>query len=163
MVLGESGLRPGEVFSLKLNDLNLNTRISELRVSGLDVEDRAAAPLKFNVTKRSFCSFFTSKSLIRDYIEEAKIQPNQRLFYNRRRLREEIYKAMMRILGRTFDLYALRRFFVTEMLRRDVNPLFLDMMQGRKPKAFRIMLGHYQKLTLFDLRREYDKAQLRVI
>ena len=46
------------------------------------------------------------------------------------------------------------------MLRRDVNPLFLDMMEGCKPKVFIIMLGHYQKLILRDLRNKYDKADL---
>ena len=40
----ESGLRPREVFNLKIGDLDLNWRISELNSCGLDVEDRAVAP-----------------------------------------------------------------------------------------------------------------------
>ena len=164
VLTAESGLRPGEVFNLKIGDLDLDWRISELNSYGLDVEDRAAAPIPSSNIKRCFCSFFSSKNLIRDYLEERKVNSKtpEKIFHNRKNIRKQVYMAMRKELGKTFETYALRRFFVTEMLRRDVNPLFLDMMQGRKPKAFRIMLGHYQKLTLRDLRSEYDKANLRI-
>ncbi len=161
VLLAESGLRPGEVLSLKLTKIDLSTRISDLRVQGIDVKCRVLAPLRSGPSKRAFCSFYSSEDLILKYVEASSVK--DRLFpYKSRRLRQAIYQAMDRAIGHRFELYALRRFWATEMHRRGMNPLTIDLLQGRKPKLYRIMIDHYLKLTVEDLRKEYDQANLRI-
>ena len=162
VLLAESGLRPGEVYSLKLTTIDLNTRISELRIQGIDIENRVLAPLKTHGSKRAFCSFYSNRDLIRNYIEKYCIK-NKLFPFSRKKLRQAIYQAMEKALGRRFELYALRRFWTTEMHKRKMNPLTIDLLQGRKPKIYRIMLSHYLKLTIKDLRNEYDQTKIKII
>jgi len=160
VLLAESGLRPGEIYSAKIDEIDLSIRISNLNIAGLDPENRVISSIKNISSKRAFCSFYSSKNLVKDYIEDFKITIGRQLFRNIRKIRAEIYKAMDKTLGRRFELYALRRFWTTEMYRRGMRGLTIDMLQGRKPKLYRIMLDSYLKLTLKDLRNEYDKAKL---
>ncbi|MEM2294512.1 MAG: integrase [Nitrososphaerota archaeon] len=161
ILLAESGLRPGELYYVKLSKIDLDAKISEVKTSGIDVENRIIVPLKEASSKQAFCSFYTSSELVKRYVEEFNIKSS--LFpQSKRMLRAKIYEGMEKALGKIFELYALRRFWATEMYRRGMNPLTIDLLQGRKPRIYRVMLTHYLKLSLKDLRREYDKTNLKI-
>ncbi len=165
ILLAETGLRPSEIYSLKLNQI--------------DLKNRKIVIGKVSETKRSFITFLhktTAKYLKETYLLfrqefvkkfkaavlnlglntakwEAKLFP-----FNDYELRKEIYEAMKKTLGRQFRLYDLRAFFAAYMTAKGVSPLIVNLLQGRlPPKEFKLLQNRYLPFTERDLRRIYEK------
>ena len=171
-MLAETGLRPGEILNLKLNNINL--------------EERTVKPLRLSDTKRSYISFISTtlarylkevylpyreafiisreaaiKNLLRGGINEWR-----QLLYPFREgaLRSAIYAAMDKALGWRFKLYELRAFYATYMSLKGIPGQVIDLLQGRvPPREYKILIQHYLAFNLEDLRRLYDKASLNIL
>jgi integrase len=167
LLLAETGLRTGEVFSLTLDQVDLTNRVINIG--------------KINKTKRAYITFLheeTVEFLKTHYIpyRENFIKINERKIINspviknlekwKARLfpfddfdiRNAIKEASRNVLGREFRLYDLRSFFASYMLKQGVSPLIVNLLQGRSsPSQFEILEKHYFVLSIEELREIYDK------
>jgi len=147
--LAESGLRPGQGYSLTRNELVLEHRIIRKPVS--------------SSTKRFWFTFFYT-DLQEELVKHVKTLSGPRVFPGKpRELRLEIYKAMDRALGYRFDLYRLRDFFISYLNYRGVNPLLVEVLVGHRPPPFRVTVHSYLAPWILEMRTQYDKAQLQIL
>lgn len=173
LVLLESGLRTGEVFSLRLDQIDLENRV--IRIG------------KVSKTKRAYMTFIhetTAEWLKRVYLpyREQFIKKYQsalrnigridaldswktKLFpFNERDIRITIKHAIRQALGIEFRLYDLRSFFASYLLKQGVSPMIVNLLQGRtSPQQFRILQEHYLNLSEKELREIYDKYAPRLL
>ena len=174
-MLAETGLRPGELLKAEL--------------SWLDLSNALLMPVKehsmIRRTKRAYISMFSWR--LRDFLRDRYLRVREqdlrvirvstanlgedpgkveaKLFpYRPKRLREAIYEAMDKALGRRFKLYALRKFFATYMTAKRIPPFFINIWQGKiPPKEYRILQQHYVGVWLEELRKAYDESRLCVL
>jgi integrase len=172
-LLAETGLRPSEVLSARVQDLDLNERMLKIMKAS-------------NTTKRSYIAFFSVK--LRDYLRDEYL-PYREEFIDVREasvrnllkegvaewrnllfpfkdsaLRATIYDAMDRALGRRFRLYDLRAFFASYMSLKGVPGQIIDLLQGRvPPREFQVLARHYLAVNIRELRDVYDRAGLVIL
>ncbi|MCH4814968.1 MAG: site-specific integrase [Saccharolobus sp.] len=178
LILAETGLRVGEVLSLKLDQVDFEYRVIKI--------------MKVSETKRAYITFLHEKtaSWLKEkylpYREEfikkyenslrklAEANPNQginvedwkaKLFpFREDSLRVEIKKAMRKTLGKEFRLYDMRAFFASYMLEQGANPMIVDLLQGRaSPRDFEILRNHYFVIDDITLQQNYDKYAPRLL
>ncbi len=174
VLLVETGLRPGEVLSLTLDQV--------------DLDNRVIRPSKVKETKRAYISFFSEKTkefLIKEYLSYRKKFINRfeialrnlgydevyikhwrnKLFpFKGYELRQEIYRASEKAIGRRIRLYDLRAFFASYMSLKGVPGQVIDLLQGRTlPREFEVLQRHYLTTSIEQLRELYDKAELIVL
>jgi len=167
LILAETGLRTGEVFSLTVDQVDLTNRVINVG--------------KVSKTKRAYITFIhkqTVEYLKTQYLpyrenfiklNEKKIMNSPilknvenwkaRLFpYDDFDVRNAIKEAMRKVLGREFRLYDLRSFFASYLLKQGVSPLIVNLLQGRSsPQQFEILEKHYFVLSIEELREIYEK------
>ncbi len=172
ILLTETGLRIGEVLSLKLDQIDFKHRIIHIS--------------KMNKTKRAYITFLhesTAKWLKEVYLPyredfvrkyenslrkliEANPDRNidieawkNKLFpFKEENIRFEIKQAMKKVLGREFRLYDLRSFFASYMVKQGVSPLIVNFLQGRAPpQQFQILQNHYFVISDIELQQYYEK------
>ena len=178
LLLAETGLRVGEVLSLRVDQIDLDHRVIRI--------------MKENGTKRAYISFLHEKTArwLRDvylpYREEfvrryedslrklVEANPTQgidveswkaKLFpFREDNLRAEIREAMRKVLKKEFRLYDLRAFFTSYMVKQKVPGTIVNLLQGRAPpQQFRIMEEHYFTISEIELRDWYDKYAPRLM
>jgi integrase len=172
-LLAETGLRPGEVLNVRVQDLDLNERLLKIMKAN-------------NTTKRSYIAFFSEK--LRDYLRDEylpyrdefveSVEPWVRnirrdyvsewrnlLFpFRDSALRVTIYDAMDRALGRRFRLYDLRAFYASYMSLKGVPGQIIDLLQGRiQPREFQVLARHYLAINVKEFRDVYDRAGLTML
>ena len=166
-ILSECGLRPSEPFLISIDDV--------------DLEHGVIHTGKITETKRAFIAFLrpeviewikreylpVRESLIRAKLDVLKagslgmspdIEEWARRFipFNRERLRREIKNTAKQVLGRSFELYELRKFFATFMIAQGVPETIVNTLQGRAPPSeFRILIEHYWNPRHEELRSWY--------
>jgi integrase len=173
-LLAECGLRPSEPFIPSIDDLDLEHGV--IRIG------------KVTETKRSFVAFLRPEVV--DWVKasylparEALIKANlnivradylgvnanaegwaRRLIpFDRGRLRGEIKETARQVLGRSLELYELRKFFATWMVSQGVPESIVNTLQGRAPPSeFRILIEHYWSPRHEELRSWYLKHAPRV-
>jgi integrase len=167
LMLAETGLRTGEVFNLRIDQVDLSNRVITMR--------------KMSKTKKAYITFLhreTAEFLKTHYLpyRENFIKTNEnkiinspiiknlddwkaKLFpYDDFNIRNAIKDAIRIVLGREFRLYDLRSFFASYMLKQGVSPLIVNLLQGRSsPQQFEILEKHYFVLSIEELREIYDK------
>ena len=172
IILTETGLRVGEVLSLKLDQIDFEHRIIHIS--------------KINKTKRAYITFLhesTTKWLkevylpyredfVRKYENSLRklieANPDQnidieawknKLFpFKEDNIRFEIKQAMKKVLGREFRLYDLRSFLASYMVKQGVSPLIINLLQGRAPpQQFQILQNHYFVISDIELQQYYEK------
>ncbi len=181
ILLAETGLRPGEIFNLKLRDL--------------DLEAKAVIPAKITESKRAYISFFSNSTADyiknyyldwrKHYIEEniAKIRNLATQWHPRdktltidelvedweeklipikeSRIRSMIKEAMAKA-GVVFRLYDLRSFFTSWMIQHGAQEIWVNLFQGRAPpKQFEVMVNHYLQPVL-EKRGTWRQALLQI-
>jgi intergrase/recombinase len=83
--------------------------------------------------------------------------------FDRDRLRREIKDVAREVLGRSFELYELRKLYATWMISRGVPETIVNTLQGRAPPSeFRILIEHYWSPRHEELRQWYLKYAPRV-
>lgn len=178
LLLAETGLRVGEVLSLKLDQIDFEHRIIHVN--------------KISETKRAYISFLheeTAKWLREVYLpyrEEfikkyesslrklAEANPTQginieewksKLFpFREDSLRVEIKEAMRKVIGKEFRLYDMRAFFTSHMIKQKVPGTIVNLLQGRAPPhEFTVMEENYFIISEIELREWYDKYAPRLL
>jgi len=172
-LLAETGLRPSEVLSARVQDLDLNERMLKIMKAS-------------NTTKRSYIAFFSVKlrdylrdeylpyreefievreASVRNLLKEGVAEWRNLLFpFKDSALRATIYDAMDRALGRRFRLYDLRAFFASYMSLKGVPGQIIDLLQGRvPPREFQVLARHYLAVNIRELRDVYDRAGLVIL
>jgi integrase len=167
LLLAETGLRTGEIFNLRIDQVDLSNRVITIR--------------KMSKTKKAYITFLhkeTAEFLKTHYLpyRENFIKTNEKVIINspilknleqwKARLfpfanfdmRNAIKNAMRNVVEREFRLYDLRSFFASYMLKQGVSPLIVNLLQGRSsPQQFEILEKHYFVLSIEELREIYDK------
>jgi integrase len=173
-LLAETGLRPGEPFTLTIDDLDLEH--SMLHIGKVTETKRAfiafMRPEFLNWVKSVYLphreswvegmgkAWLASNLFSRDVIENAmrKLLP-----FDQSRLRREIKETAKQVLNREFELYELRKFFATHMISQGVPESIVNTLQGRAPPSeFRILVEHYWSPRHEELRQWYLKHAPRV-
>jgi integrase len=173
-LLAETGLRPGEPFTLSLSDLDLEHGM--LRVGKVTATKRAFIaflrpeflrwvrgvylPHRVDWVERLSKGWLASGWFSQDIVEKAK----QKLIpFDQSRLRREIKEVARQMLGREFELYELRKFFATYMVSQGVPESIVNTLQGRAPPSeFRILVQHYWSPRHEELRNWYLRFAPRV-
>ncbi|WP_311732940.1 tyrosine-type recombinase/integrase [Sulfurisphaera ohwakuensis] len=171
LLLCETGLRTGEVYSITIGQMDLEHRVIKL--------------LKENETKRAYISFIHPKTTeyLKDvyllYREEfiKRYEPavrgigqdvekwKSKLFpFQLQDIRYSIKQAMKKVLGKEFRLYDIRSFWASYMLKQGVSPMIINLLQGRAPpEQFKILQNHYFVISDIELQQIYDKYAPRLL
>jgi integrase len=173
-LLAETGLRPGEPFTLSLSDLDLEHgmlhigKVTEtkrafvafLRPEFLDWVRSEYLPYRVDWVERLSKGWLASGWFTPDVVEKAK----QKLIpFDQSRLRREIKEVARQVLNREFELYELRKFFATWMVSQGVPESVVNTLQGRAPPGeFRVLIEHYWSPRHEELRQWYLKYAPRV-
>jgi integrase len=173
-LLAETGLRPGEPFSLSLSDLDLEHgmlhigKVTEtkrafvafLRPEFLKWVREVYLPYRVDWVERLSKGWLASGWFTPDVVEKAK----QKLIpFDQSRLRREIKEVARQVLNREFELYELRKFFATWMVSQGVPESIVNTLQGRAPPGeFRILIEHYWSPRHEELRQWYLKYAPRI-
>jgi len=173
-LLAETGLRPGEPFTLSLGDLDLEHGM--LHIGKVTETKRAFAaflrpeflrwvrevylPYRVDWVERLSKGWLASGWFSQDIIEKAK----QKLIpFDQSRLRREIKETAKQVLGRELELYELRKFYATWMISQGVPESIVNTLQGRAPPSeFRILVEHYWSPRHEELRNWYLRYAPRV-
>jgi integrase len=173
-LLAETGLRPGEPFTLSLSDLDLEHgmlhigKVTEtkrafvafLRPEFLDWVKQVYLPHRVDWVERLSKGWLASGWFTPDVVEKAKLKL---IPFEQSRLRREIKDTAKQVLGREFELYELRKFFATWMISQGVPESIVNTLQGRAPPGeFRILIEHYWSPRHEELKRWYLRHAPRV-
>jgi len=173
-LLAECGLRPSEPFLTSIDDLDLEHGM--IRIG------------KVTETKRSFVAFLRPEVV--DWVKSAYLPAREALIrarfdlvkadylgvnvnaegwarrlipFDQSRLRREIKDTARWVLGRSLELYELRKFFATWMISQGVPESIVNTLQGRAPpQEFRILIEHYWSPRHEELRQWYLRYAPRV-
>jgi len=169
LLLAECGLRPGEPFLIKVQDV--------------DFERRYIRICKLGETKREFITFIheeTCKFIKEKYIPirekfVRQVEPGIKasgffssevvenwkqkfIPFDQNRLRREIKETSKRVIGREIELYELRKFFTTYMIMQGVPETIVNTLTGKAPPSeFRVLIEHYWTPKHEELRKWYEK------
>jgi integrase len=149
LLIASSGLRKGEVLSLKVSDL--------------DFENRMVRVLHSSRTKRSWISFFNeeAKKALLKYIKASNLKPEDKLF---REGKNRVVRPFIGVKKKTklnITPQILREWFACEMGRLGVPDRYVDAFCGRVPRS--ILARHYTDFSPEKLKEIYDKANLKVL
>jgi integrase len=174
VLLAETGLRPGEPFSLSIEDLDLEhgmlrvgkvtptkrAFIAFLRPEFLEWVKSVYLPHRQAWVEKMGRAWSASNLFSQGVIENAK---RKLIPFDQSRLRREIKDTAKQVLNREFELYELRKFFATYMISQGVPESIVNTLQGRAPPSeFRVLIEHYWSPRHEELRSWYIKHAPRV-
>jgi len=146
LMYATTGLRRMEVLTLRLSDIDLDNRL-------VFPNKRCSA------TKRAYVGIFNyeCQDVLRDWMNKRKTTSN-RLFpiHDKKLWKQARERTRLNITP-----HILRRWHASELLRLGMNPLYIDMLQGRVPKS--ILAKHYVAVDIETLKEAYDEAGLKVL
>jgi integrase len=135
--LGAStGLRPSELYRLKVEDINLLNRSITLK-GAKDAKIRTV--------------FFTPecRALLEEYIKA--FERNKQLKY----LFGE-YKMRRGLMHKDIEVRHLRKFFIQQWHRKGGNPFIGEILMGHSTKQI-VSLRHYISFNMEEMKKEYDR------
>ena len=149
-VLFNSGLRIGEVLSLKWSDLNLETRMID------------ASNIHKGETKFSWISFFTEQTLelLENYLlndESEYVDENSKLFSVSARSVQQAFKNASDLIGISLNPHLLRTVFAERCREAKIKTEYIDAFCGRTPKG--MLAQHYTEYSPEALRKQYDMIE----
>jgi len=152
LFLASSGLRRGEVLSLKESDVN--RELKSLIPSCHSGQTKHSGITFYNQEAESHLKDYEQKQTQKER-ESDRLLPvrYERLFYAWKRAREKS--------GIYFKPKDLRDFFSQEMGKAFVPDRYIDIFQGRAPKN--VLAKHYNPHGIRMLKEIYEKANLKVL
>lgn len=151
LLFASSGLRRSEILSLRIEDL--------------DLESRSIAPRthKNQSTKNSWVSLYNQETerYLRNYLETVPNDSNNRLFPFGEVVIRRAFKKASRKGGIKVTPQILRFWFANQLSELNMPDRFIDALQGRTPRS--VLARHYSDFSPEKLKRIYDKASLTVL
>lgn len=144
LVLSSSGLRIGEVLSLKLDNIDFETNM--LDVSQVHESD----------TKSSWISFMTHQTsqYIENYIESLQ---TDLLFPISYKSVQENFQRISEETGIKIKPHLLRTVFTEKCTQAKISEKYIDAFCGRTSQS--IIRKHYTDYSPKAMRRQYDKVE----
>jgi len=144
LILASSGLRIGEVLSLKISKIDFETNM--LDVSEVHESD----------TKSSWISFMTyqTSEYIQNYIESL---PNDILFPISYKSVQENFQQVSEETGIKIKPHLLRTVFTEKCTQAELGEKYIDAFCGRTSQS--IIRKHYTDYSPKAMRRQYDKVE----
>jgi len=151
LLLATSGLRIGEVLSLKLGDIDLDKRMIKPNSHTGN-------------TKKSWVSFFNeeARQVLQAYLRKRGIvSKDSRVFEISLGHIERVFRQVGKKVGVDIKPKTLRDWFCSEMGRLGVPDRYVDAFCGRVPRS--VLARHYTDFSPELLKQIYDKAGLKVL
>jgi len=170
IMLAETGLRPVEIFNLTMEQVDLSNRVIR--------------PLHLSRTKRAYISFISKplhrfiaekylpwrewfleqyKHAVNNIGRDVEKWRNKFIPLSEDHIRAEIRLAMERT-GIRFELYKLRRFFISWMLMRKTPGEIVAVFTGQTSLAqVETILRHYFGGSIEKLREFYDENAPKIL
>lgn len=146
LLLHNSGLRIGEILSLKLSNLDFEQNMID------------ASDIHKGKTKSSWYSFFTSQTseYLQGYLNEnALSDPNNKIFSISVRSVQQDFKTASKKLGVNIYPHLLRTIFTEKCRKAEIKDDYINAFCGRIPKT--VLAKHYTDYSPSALRQQYDK------
>jgi integrase len=144
-----SGLRLGEVMSLRLDNIDLETNMID------------ASNIHSGKTKHSWISFFTQQACeyLTEYLErEDKFEdPDLRIFSLSMRSIQQAFKNASDQLGLSINPHLLRTIFVEKCTLAKIPDKYIDALCGRVPQT--VLAKNYTDYSPKSLRQQYDSVE----
>lgn len=148
LVLYTSGLRIGEVLSLKIGNIDFETNMIN------------ASNIHKGTTKASWISFITQEVLdtVSDYLGTlGDFEDDDNLFSISSRAVQQAFKDASDKLGISINPHLLRTVFTEKCAKAGIDKKYIDAFCGRIPEG--ILAKHYTVYSPEALREQYDKVE----
>jgi len=131
-----------------------------LRLDDVDLDERLVFPNKrSSSTKKVYVGIFNNEcqEVLEEYLSNRKSKSNRLFPIHDKRL----WSNTRDKTGIDITPHLLRKWHASELLRLGMNPLYIDMLQGRVPRS--ILAKHYISIDVDTLKQAYDEAGLKVL
>ena len=150
LLLYNSGLRIGEILSLRLSNINFDTNMID------------ASNIHTGDTKSSWISFFTEQSAeyLESYVNTAvnvEYEDDPVLFTISYKTVQHEFKQASQFLRIVLNPHALRTIFAEKCRHAGIQKEYIDAFEGRTPQG--ILEKHYTDYSPEALRKQYDKVE----
>jgi integrase/recombinase XerD len=147
LLLASSGLRLGEVLSLRLSDINF-----EQRMVVPDVHNGS--------TKHSWITFYNreAETILKKYMSS---NGNGKIFNISRKQIARIFKQIAEKTGVGITPQTLRSIFAREMGLKGVPDRYIDAFCGRVPAS--VLARHYSDFSPETLKEIYNTANIKIL
>ncbi len=145
LVLHSSGLRIGEVLSLKVDDVDFDTNM--INASGIHKGS----------TKSSWVSFITEQTaeFLSSYIDD--LDEDQKIFSISQRTVQQEFKNVSDELGLSLNPHLLRTVFAEKCTTAGIKEKHVNAFSGRVSQG--ILAKNYSDYSPNNLRKQYDVAE----
>ncbi|MBI1828786.1 MAG: site-specific integrase [Thaumarchaeota archaeon] len=150
LVLHNSGLRIGEVLSLRVCDIDFEKNMID------------ASNIHQGTTKSSWVSFITKQTsaFLQDYLQNSACDfsdQNSKLFSLSARSVQQAFKDASCELGFDLNPHLLRTVFAEKCTQAGIDKRYIEAFCGRTPKT--ILAKNYTDYSPNALRQQYDKVE----
>ncbi|MCH7496133.1 MAG: site-specific integrase, partial [Candidatus Marinimicrobia bacterium] len=157
LLLLNSGLRIGEIISLKFSNINFDQNLID--VSGVHKGE----------TKFSRFSFFTKQTseYLNGYIQSDEFQfeegneDHSKLFTISARTVQQAFKDISELMGISLNPHRLRTIFAEKCREAKIEKEYIDAFCGRTPQS--VLAKNYTDYSPKALRRVYDQVESYLI
>jgi len=157
LMLYSSGLRIGEILSLKLKDIEF----ADYSIDATEIHE--------GQTKYSWFSFFTDQTAdhLENYIkhthgeleknDDYKIESDDMLFPISKRTIQQAFQKTSELTGIEINPHLLRSIFTDKCTKAGIKDKYIDAFCGRTSKG--VLAKHYTDYSVESLREQYDKVE----
>ncbi len=147
LIMLSSGLRIGEVMSLRSTDIDFKTNLID------------ASNIHKGKTKSSWISFLTKQSscLLQDYLKTSHQSTDSKIFCISSRIIQQDFKKASGNFDFTIKPHLLRTIFVEKCTQANIPDKYIDAFCGRTPQS--ILAKNYTDYSPISLRKQYNKVE----
>lgn len=148
LILFTSGLRLGEVMSLRVMDIDAETNMVD------------ASEIHSGKTKHSWISFITQQAFdhMLEYLDQDQLEnPDSMIFLLSKRSVQQAFKNASLTIGVDINPHLLRSVFTEKCAQANIAPKYIDAFCGRIQHA--VLDKHYTDYSPNALRQQYDKVE----
>jgi len=161
-ILASSGMRVGELYNLKLGDIDFSKEIPVVRIRGVGAKERKSRITFISTEARKFLEEYLSqrKSLGEELNENSPViareDGKQMSYQNIQYLLERVFRKYSKKVGKRYTLHAhcLRKWFKTQLISAGVPAPIVDRLTGHS----RYLAQEYELYTEDQLREWYSKG-----
>jgi site-specific recombinase XerD len=165
-MLASSGMRVGELYNLKIGDIDLSKEIPTIRIKGTGAKERKSRITFISKEAKKFLEEYLNqrKSLGEELNENSPViarEDGKSMSYqNIQYLLEGVFRKYSKKVGKRFTLHAhcLRKWFKTRLISAGVPAPIVDRLTGHA----RYLAQEYELYTEDQLREWYLKGMLAI-